>query len=74
MDERKARYSPEKVAKFANVCAALHNICKWFKVPEPPHEFSEDTVDVEVPQPNFNNKSSKRRHAETIRNKIRDVL
>lgn len=33
MEERRARYSPEKLARFANVCAALHNICIKYKVP-----------------------------------------
>lgn len=32
LDERKARYSPEKLAKFSNVCAALHNICVQYRV------------------------------------------
>ncbi|XP_065356054.1 putative nuclease HARBI1 [Calliphora vicina] len=31
--DKRSRYSPQKVAKFSNVCAALHNICIHFKVP-----------------------------------------
>lgn len=32
LDERKSRYTPEKVAKLINVCTALHNICVHYKI------------------------------------------
>lgn len=33
MEERRSRYSPERVGTIVNVCAALHNICIHFRVP-----------------------------------------
>lgn len=32
LQERSARYHPAKVAKFANLCSALHNIAIHYKV------------------------------------------
>lgn len=32
MEERKGRYTPEKMLRFINACAALHNICLKFKI------------------------------------------
>uniref|UniRef100_A0A1A9X3N7 DDE Tnp4 domain-containing protein n=1 Tax=Glossina brevipalpis TaxID=37001 RepID=A0A1A9X3N7_9MUSC len=52
MDERKTRYDPDKLAKFANVCAALHNICIHYRVedeysnPPTPEPCEDDGVDV----------------------------
>ncbi|KAI8122671.1 putative nuclease HARBI1 [Lucilia cuprina] len=31
--DKRSRYSAERIAQFSNVCAALHNICLHFKVP-----------------------------------------
>ncbi|XP_065356153.1 putative nuclease HARBI1 [Calliphora vicina] len=33
VNDKRSRYSPEKIASFGNVCAALHNVCIHFKVP-----------------------------------------
>lgn len=30
--DKRSRYSAEKLAKFSNVCTALHNMCIYFKV------------------------------------------
>ncbi|XP_036340151.1 putative nuclease HARBI1 [Rhagoletis pomonella] len=32
-NDKRSRYRPEKIAKFGNVCAALHNVCIQFKDP-----------------------------------------
>lgn len=33
-NDKRSRYSPEKIALFGNACAALHNLCIQFKVPQ----------------------------------------
>lgn len=33
-NDKRSRYSPDKIALFGNACAALHNLCIQFKVPQ----------------------------------------
>lgn len=47
--EKRGRYTPEKMARFVNVCSALHNICMLFKVPfNQPNSGILDTSDIYV--------------------------
>ncbi|XP_039950668.1 putative nuclease HARBI1 [Bactrocera tryoni] len=46
---KRGRYLPTKVAKFANVCAALHNICIKFKINyDPQNCYSDQTTDIDT--------------------------
>uniref|UniRef100_A0A0K8U946 DDE Tnp4 domain-containing protein n=2 Tax=Bactrocera latifrons TaxID=174628 RepID=A0A0K8U946_BACLA len=48
---KRGRYHPTKVARFANVCAALHNICIKFKINYDPQNCDSDQatdIDTEV--------------------------
>ncbi|XP_017475637.1 PREDICTED: putative nuclease HARBI1 [Rhagoletis zephyria] len=47
LSERKLRYTPTKVTTIINICWALHNICKIFKMCDP--DESEIFIDAVVP-------------------------
>ncbi|XP_065356427.1 putative nuclease HARBI1 [Calliphora vicina] len=47
-NERRSRYSPEKMAIFGNVCGALHNVCIKFKVPMYTQVNSREPSSIEV--------------------------
>ncbi|XP_065368832.1 putative nuclease HARBI1 [Calliphora vicina] len=47
--EKRSRYSAEKIAQFSNVCAALHNICLQFKVPNY-EDVQQTPLDTEMPE------------------------
>lgn len=73
MEERKSRYSPEKVATIINVCAALHNICIHFGVPFNEHFAPPDDSRLHL---DYDNSVSSvlRKQAEKIRNNIKTNL
>ena len=47
-NERRSRYTPEKMSKFGNVCAALHNVCIKFKVSMYTHVNCRESSTIEV--------------------------
>ncbi|XP_054746759.1 uncharacterized protein LOC129251386 [Anastrepha obliqua] len=71
-DDRKPRYNPTLVAKIANVCAALHNVCIDRNIP---YQFSNENLTqrqeglLECTPLDINNRLSER-----IRSRIRDHL
>lgn len=73
MEERKSRYSPEKVATIINVCAALQNICIHYRVP-----FNENYAPPDDPllHLDYDNSVSSvlSKQAEKIRNNIKNAL
>ncbi|XP_055909615.1 putative nuclease HARBI1 [Eupeodes corollae] len=69
---RQLHYSPEKAIQITNVCAALHNICKKFAVPDfPVMENNEEGEESELVASDLNQFSN---IATEIRNQIKDVL
>ncbi|XP_067636049.1 putative nuclease HARBI1 [Eurosta solidaginis] len=62
----RGRYHPTKVARFANVCAALHNICIQFKIDYNVRRYESDQIsDVDPGEAN---------HLTTIGQTIRDQI
>ncbi|XP_055849667.1 putative nuclease HARBI1 [Episyrphus balteatus] len=53
--EKLSRYDPERMARFINVCAALHNICIKFKVPFLNKEVKELEEITEIAEEQNNN-------------------
>ncbi|XP_036343884.1 putative nuclease HARBI1 [Rhagoletis pomonella] len=50
---KRGRYHPIKVARFANVSAALHNICIKFKTPyDPPNYYSDPISEIDTGETN----------------------
>lgn len=73
MSERQSRYSPLKVGKMVNICAALHNICIHYKVPI---NFIWNVVENDPNYDDFNNYTPPQllRIANQKRNFLRDTL
>ena len=71
INDKRGRYSPEKCARFLNICVALHNICIEFKIPFPEHLPSEDNLSSEVDVGQENNLS---RIAKITRDQIKHSL
>ncbi|XP_067633131.1 putative nuclease HARBI1 [Eurosta solidaginis] len=71
-NDKRGRYTPQKVAMFSNVCAALHNICMEFKVP-----FNQPSVtanDVAVNDIDIGEHTQILRIGQNIRNQIKQSL
>uniref|UniRef100_A0A1L8DIS7 Putative harbinger-4 pst n=1 Tax=Nyssomyia neivai TaxID=330878 RepID=A0A1L8DIS7_9DIPT len=69
--EKKGRYSPTKSVQISNVCAALHNICKFYNVPDPaPIVDRQRRIPIAVQQ----NESALKTRAERIRDSIKQSL
>lgn len=67
---RQLHYSPDKVARIANVCCALHNICIHFNVP-----FKENVRNKHFqPQPEIIPDDDADDLAKGIRNTIKNLL
>ncbi|XP_054746455.1 putative nuclease HARBI1 [Anastrepha obliqua] len=62
---KRARYYPTKVARFANVCAALHNVCIKFKINNPQNYDSDHSLEIDAGEAN---------HLTTIGQTIRDQI
>lgn len=65
--DKRSRYTPEKIALFGNVCAALHNICMKFKVPKYTEERFQEPSTIEIER-------SDESHLTRIGHKIRDQI
>ncbi|XP_017482353.1 PREDICTED: putative nuclease HARBI1 [Rhagoletis zephyria] len=49
VNDKRGRYDPAKVARFANVCSALHNVCLNYKIDyNPTYHESENQVEINV--------------------------
>lgn len=68
MEERKSKYSPQKITSFANVCAALHNICIHFKI-----DFKGKKVNDNIHE-NFNHNYETDERTRQLAEKIRDDM
>ncbi|XP_065356203.1 putative nuclease HARBI1 [Calliphora vicina] len=66
-NNKRSRYSPEKMAAFGNVCAALHNVCIKFNVPKYANVEESGTI-----QHNFNIENET--NLTKIGHKIRDHI
>lgn len=66
-NDKRSRYSPEKMAAFGNVCAALHNVCIYFKVPLYTQRFLTEPITI---NPEIENET----HITRIGQKIRDQI
>lgn len=69
---KRSRYSPEKMALFANVSAALHNICIKFKVPK--YITQENLVEEESCEVDTEGETQLIKVGEKIRNQIKVSL
>ncbi|XP_053957681.1 putative nuclease HARBI1 [Anastrepha ludens] len=52
LSDRKMRYDPAKVTSIINICSALHNVCKKFRISDP--EEAEILIDSFVPSDPIN--------------------
>ncbi|XP_049301923.1 putative nuclease HARBI1 [Bactrocera dorsalis] len=71
LSDRKMRYDPAKVTSVINICCALHNICKKFRIgdPEEAETFFDAVVPLEPINENGNGSPGERR-----RRQIADAL
>lgn len=71
-NDKRSRYAPEKIAKFGNVCAALHNLCIYFKVPSYTQNIPQPSISVI--NPNIGNETQLTRIGQKIRDQIKCSL
>lgn len=67
--DKRSRYTPQKVAKYTNVCSALHNLCIKFKVPN-----YEDVRQTNIDEATVNFDTETDRQITKIGKQIRDNI
>lgn len=71
--DKRSRYIPQKVALFSNVCAALHNICIEFKVPNYTN-VQQLPVEINIPEIDVGTETQITKIGKTIRDNIKISL
>ncbi|XP_055850460.1 putative nuclease HARBI1 [Episyrphus balteatus] len=69
---KRGRYKPEKVARIANVCCALHNICITYNISYSPPSIRDDELDHT--DLHHTEEASLLRAAQAIRNNIKNSI